>query len=242
MDALSSSGPGSVPCSTGTGHASPSAVVARSSLPLKEPPLPPSMIQAVIFDFGNVLCAFDNGRTAAALAPVCGLSPGELARRIQGSDLPRAYEAGEIPSPGFLAGVSELCGCPFDEGLFLRAFTDIFTPIPGTWQLVRELKGRVRLGLLSNTNPWHFEYGIRTTALFPLFEAVTLSYEVGALKPDRRIFEDALAKLALPPEACVFVDDIPGFVEGARSLGIHGIPFTSPGALRTALRDLGVEA
>ena len=209
---------------------------------LKEPPLPPSLIQAVLFDFGNVLCTFDNGRITAALAPVCGLSPGELARRIQGSDLPRAYEAGEIPSQVFRAGISDLCGCAFEEGLFVRAFTEIFTPLEGTWRLVRDLKGRVRLGLLSNTNPWHFEHGIRTTAIFPLFETVTLSFEVGALKPDRRIFEDALAKLALPPEACVFVDDIPAFVEGARSLGMHGIPFTDPDALRAALRALGVEA
>jgi putative hydrolase of the HAD superfamily len=204
------------------------------------PPTHP--IQAVIFDFGNVLCAFDNGRIAAALAPVCGRTPQELAGLIAGSDLPRAYEAGAIGSAAFLAGLSELCGCAFEEGFFLRAFTDIFTPIPGTWQLVRELKGRLRLGLLSNTNPWHFEHGIRTTAIFPLFETVTLSFEVGALKPDRRIFEDALAKLALPPEACVFVDDIPGFVEGARRLGLHGIPFTGPVALRAALRALGVEA
>ncbi len=209
---------------------------------LKEPLLPPALIQAVIFDFGNVLCTFDNGRIAAALAPVCGLSPGELARRIQGSDLPRAYEAGEIPSPAFLAGISALCGCAFEESFFVRAFSDIFTPIPGNWQLVRELEGRVRLGLLSNTNPWHFELGIRATPIFPLFEAVTLSFEVGALKPDRRIFEDILAKLDLPPEACAFVDDIPEFVEGARRLGMHGIPFTGPEALRTALRGLGLEA
>ncbi|MDE3032727.1 MAG: HAD family phosphatase [Acidobacteriota bacterium] len=202
---------------------------------------PASPIQAVIFDFGNVLCAFDNRRIAAALAPVCRRTPEELAGLIANSELPRAYESGTLTSGAFLAGISDLCGCAFEEGFFVRAFTEIFTPIEGTWRLVRELKGRLRLGLLSNTNPWHFEYGIRTTAIFPLFDTVTLSYEVGALKPDRRIFEDALAKLALPPEACAFVDDIPAFVEGARGLGMHGIPFTGPEALRVALRNLGLD-
>lgn len=211
--------------------------------PILRPPTPPaSPIQAVIFDFGHFLCAFDNRRIATALAPVCRRTPEELAGLIANSELPRAYESGTISSGAFLAGISELCGCAFEEGFFVRAFTDIFTPIMGTWQLVRELTGRLRLGLLSNTNPWHFEYGIRTTAIFPLFDTVTLSFEVGALKPDRRIFEDALAKLALPPEACVFVDDIPAFAEGAQSLGMHGIPFTGPDALRAALRNLGVEA
>jgi glucose-1-phosphatase len=201
-----------------------------------------SAIQAVIFDFGNVLCAFDNRRILTALAPVCGLPEEELARRIYGSDLPRAYEAGQIGSAEFLAAISDLCGHTFPEALFIRAFTDIFTPIEDTWRLVRALKPRYRLGLLSNTNPWHFAHGIRTTAVFPLFEAVTLSFEVGALKPDPRLYADATAKLGLPPSACLFIDDIPAFTEGARAFGMHGLTYTGPKALRAELRGLGVEA
>ena len=198
--------------------------------------------EAVIFDFGNVLCTFDNRRILAGLAPLCGLPPEELARRIAGSDLPRAYESGEIGSAAFLAGLSGLCGYAFPEAAFLRAFTDIFTPIEGTWRLVRALNPRFKLGLLSNTNPWHFEHSIRTTAVFPLFDAVTLSYEVGVMKPDPRIYADAARKLGLPPGACVFIDDIPAFAQGARTFGMQGITYTGPEALRTHLRALGVEA
>jgi len=197
-------------------------------------------IEAVIFDFGNVLCTFDNRRILAGLAPLCGLRPEELARRIEGSDLPRAYESGEIDSQAFLAGLSGLCGHPFAEAAFVRTFSDIFTPIEPTWQLVRALKPRYRLGLLSNTNPWHFEHGIRPTAVFPLFDAVTLSYEVGAMKPDPRIYADAVAKLALPPGACAFIDDLPENVEGARAAGLQGIHYTGPEALAAELRHLGI--
>ena len=197
-------------------------------------------IEAVIFDFGNVLCTFDNRRILAALAPLCGLPPEALARRIEGSDLPRAYESGEIESAAFLAGMSGLCGHALPEAAFVPAFSGIFTPIEATWRLVRALKPRYKLGLLSNTNPWHFEHGIRTTAVFPLFDAVTLSYEVGAMKPDRRIYADALAKLALPPGACVFIDDLPENVEGARAAGLHGIHYTGPEALEAELHGLGV--
>ncbi len=196
--------------------------------------------EAVIFDFGNVLCTFDHRRILAGLAPLCGLPQAELGRRIAGSDLPRAYESGEIDSPAFLAGLSGLCGYVFPEAAFLRAFTDIFTPIEGTWRLVRALKGRVRLGLLSNTNPWHFEHSIRPTPVFPLFDAVTLSYEVRAMKPDSRIYADATAKLALPPGACVFIDDLPENVEGARAAGMRGVHYTGPETLEAELRGLGV--
>jgi pimeloyl-ACP methyl ester carboxylesterase len=56
------------------------------------------------------------------------------------------------------------------------------------------------------------------------------------------IYADVLAKLALPPSACVFIDDLPENAEGARAAGMHGITYTGPGALRAELRRLGVEA
>ena len=200
----------------------------------------PPPLQAVLFDFGNVICAFDNRRIATALAPICGREPGALAALIQGSDLPRAYESGAIGSQDFLAGIRALCGHPFQEAAFVRAFTDIFTPIPETFALIRRLHGKVRLGLISNTNPWHFEHGIRPTSVYPLFEAVVLSHEVKALKPDPRIFQAALGALGLPAEACAFIDDIPAFSGAATALGLHGITYTGPTALEIELARLGL--
>lgn len=205
------------------------------------PDVPPrSAIRGILFDFGNVICAFDHGRFLAALAPLCGQSPEALARRIVDSDLPRAYESGEISSQAFLAGVSERCGFDFPEAPFVRAFTDIFTPIPSTFELIGRLKPRYRLGLVSNTNPWHAEHGIRTTSVYPLFDAVALSHEVRAMKPDPRIFATALERIGLPPEACVFIDDISAFADAASKLGIHGLTYTGPQALRDDLARLGV--
>lgn len=197
-------------------------------------------IRAILFDFGNVICAFDTRRFLSALGPHCGLAPEVLERRIYGSDLPRAYEAGALSSGEFLAGVSELCGYTFPEEVFVPAFTDIFTPIPTTFDLLRRLSPRYRLGLVSNTNPWHVEHGIRTTDVFPLFEAVSFSHEVRAMKPDRRIFEDALAKLRLPARSCVFIDDVPAFAEAATALGMHGLTYLGPESLAAELRGLGV--
>ena len=201
-----------------------------------------SGLRGVFFDFGNVICAFDNRRILRALAPLCGRSPEALERLIYSSALPTAYESGALSSHAFLAGISSLCGCAFPEEVFVPAFTDIFTPIESTFALIRRLKPRYKLGLISNTNPWHAEHGIRTTDVFSLFEAVTFSHEVGALKPDPRIFEHALAQLGLPPEACAFIDDVPAFAQAATALGMHGITYTGPEALREDLRALGVEA
>lgn len=198
-------------------------------------------IQGIVFDFGNVICSVDNGRFLKALGILCGLPPELLHQRIfLGSTLPDDYESGRIDSAGFLAGISKECGTPLSEETLRRAHSQIFTPIESTQSLIRRLKPYYRLGLLSNTNPWHFELGISTTPIFPLFDTVTLSYEVGAMKPSPAIYADALTKLALPPEACVFIDDRPEFTDAAQAMGMRGIPYTGEGELLEAMAGMGI--
>lgn len=52
------------------------------------------------------------------------------------------------------------------------------------------------------------------------FDHAFYSYEVGLAKPDPAFFELILARIVQPPEAVMFVDDLPGNVRGARRLGI----------------------
>ncbi len=201
----------------------------------------PGPIRGVIFDFGNVIYRFDNGRILAGLSALCGKPVSQLAALLAASTLSEDYESGRLDSPAFLEGVSRLCGYPFPEDAFLRAFTDIFTPIESTLALIRRLAPRFRLGLISNTNPWHFEHTIRPCEIFPLFQAVTLSHVLKALKPDPRLYEDVLAQLGLPAEACVFIDDRPEFAEGARQLGMQGITYRDAESLIRELEALGVK-
>ena len=193
--------------------------------------------RAVIFDFGNVLCTFDNLRFLEGLSSLCGKPAGDLGELLYGqSTLTQDYEAGRIDSRAFHREVSRLCGTDLPEPDFIRVYTDIFTPIHATFDLIRKLKPGYKLGLLSNTSPWHFERAIRTTEVFPLFDSVTLSFEVGASKPDPRLFEDALSKLDLLAEECLYVDDLPAFAQAATDHLLHGITYTTPVALLTELR------
>ena len=41
------------------------------------------------------------------------------------------------------------------------------------------------------------------------------------LKPDPRIYHLVLDRLGLPAEQCLFVDDQPGNIEGARAVGMQ---------------------
>ena len=198
------------------------------------------MIRGVIFDFGNVICSFDVGIFLAKLHGWSGLDVGTLRDRIYGSGLHSRYERGDISSEEFHREVVRRIGMDIPVDELAERFSDIFTPLESTQGLIRALKGRFRLGLLSNTNEWHFLRHIRKVPVFPLFDAVTLSFEVGALKPEPEIYLDALRKLSLPPEECVFIDDIGKYAEGAAAVGIRGIRYTGHADLLRELSDLGV--
>jgi putative hydrolase of the HAD superfamily len=75
-----------------------------------------------------------------------------------------------------------------------------------------------KTGLISNT--WGVE---PPQDLGDLFDAVVLSGRTGLRKPDRAIYLLAADRLSVPPAECVFVDDMPANVEGARSAGMAGL-------------------
>jgi glucose-1-phosphatase len=198
------------------------------------------LIRGVIFDFGNVICSFDVDIFLAKLHEGSGLDVETLRDRIYGSRLHSRYERGEISSVEFHREIVRRIGVDVPAEELAERFCDIFTPIGSTQDLIRSLKGKYRLGLLSNTNEWHYLRHIRKVPVFPLFDTVTLSFEVGALKPEPEIYLDALRKLSLPPEACVFIDDIGKYAEGAAEVGIRGIRYTGHAELVRELSGLGV--
>ena len=55
------------------------------------------------------------------------------------------------------------------------------------------------------------------------------------IKPDARIFKVLLERYAIPAEEAVFIDDNPNNALAASALGVHGIHFRSPEALRAEL-------
>ena len=200
------------------------------------------VIRGVIFDFGGVIHSFDFGLFFRKLGSRTGRTYEQMASLIAGSELPRRYECGEISSGEFYRGISGLCGLRVAEEEFVSAFVGIFTPIVSTISLIRALSRSYRLGLLSNTNEWHFERHIRAVEIFPLFDAVTLSYRARTMKPSEGIYRDLLEKIDLSPEECVFVDDLEENVAGARRVKIHAIRYRGHEDLVSSLAELGVVA
>jgi FMN phosphatase YigB (HAD superfamily) len=59
---------------------------------------------------------------------------------------------------------------------------------------------------------------IKNLGLARFFEHMSLSYEVGVRKPDKRIYLDALEALNIKGHECIFIADEISDLEGARAL------------------------
>jgi len=200
-------------------------------------------IKAIIFDFGNVIATFDNNVFIQRISEYTEKSAEELTRLIyRESDLPRRFECGLMTDAEFYYAIRFLCllDIPMDD--FIRAYTEIFTPIEATNDLIAALKKKgYKLGLLSNTSHMDFTFGIKRIPAFNYFCAVTTSFEVGAMKPSGRIYSDALRKIGEPAEACVYIDDIEEYVAAAEKLGLRGIHYIGHDNLMEDLKKIGVE-
>jgi len=198
-------------------------------------------ITAVLFDFGHVIASFDLERMVRNLADASGSTPAAIRGFMADvRDLALQYESGSLTSDQFFLYVKTKTGLGIDRDRFREAYCDIFTPIPGTHEIIRALKPRYRLGLVSNTSEWHFEYGVRPVEVFPLFDTVTLSYEVGAMKPDPAVYHDALRKLGLPAAGCVYIDDIQVNVDAAERLGMRAFRYIDHSTLLRDLASAGI--
>ena len=69
-----------------------------------------------------------------------------------------------------------------------------------------------------------------------LFDVVISSADVGYAKPEEEIYRFALEQLALPPEAALFIDDLPRNTLAAEQIGIATIVFTTPSDLVEELK------
>jgi putative hydrolase of the HAD superfamily len=72
------------------------------------------------------------------------------------------------------------------------------------------------------------------------FEHKFMSYQIGFSKPDPRIYEHVIERLAFEPSQMIFIDDKEPNVHAAKGFGINAIHFTDFLELRKLLSKYGV--
>ena len=195
------------------------------------------------FDMGNVLLRFDHEIACRQMGQVAGISADRVRQIVFDSGLERRYERGEVTSREFYDIFCRESGTDGDYEALYRAGGAIFEINVPLIPIVVQLRAvQHRLGILSNTCEAHWDYcsSGRYSVISKLFDVVALSYVLGALKPERAIFEAAARLAQARPQEIFYVDDRNENVAAARDCGFDAVLYTTPARLAADIRKRGV--
>lgn len=205
-------------------------------------------IKAIVFDFGRVISAQKSSSLFRAYEEDLGLPSGTINRIMFGSSAWEDALIGRKTGREFWQAIGPQLklSTPQAVDAFRRRYRADEAINEGTVEIIRHLhaSGWYKLAVLSNSPPglsgWLAEWD-----MLNLFDAVFCSGDEGVKKPDPAAFQILLDRLGVEAEEAVFIDDTLGHVEAARSLGLHGIRFTTAEQLERDLEDVlaaGIQA
>jgi putative hydrolase of the HAD superfamily len=206
------------------------------ALPMNRDP-----IEVILYDLGNVILPFSHYQIAEKLSLFSHKKEFQDPQRIFSylfdfqNGVINSYEVGEVSSGEFFKSLKESLDLSISFEQFIPIWNDIFTENQEVSKIILSQKGKWKLGLISNTNPLHFDYCLKKFPILRTFDKWILSHEIGFKKPAVEIFRRAIEWALVEPERILFIDDMKKHVEVAISLGIQGIHFISAEQLREAL-------
>lgn len=184
-------------------------------------------MQAIIFDLGRVLIDVDVSRGLFGLFPrPAGGSVESIITQIIADPLFALFNTGKLSPVEFHLAMMKKFSLNMDFNEFKQRWCDIFDPMPSMGELVASLKGKVRLGMLSDTDPIHWDYIRNHFDVVSHFDNPTLSFKIGYRKPALQAYQAAIETVGVEPRACLYVDDLPENVRGAQEAGLDAIQFT----------------
>jgi glucose-1-phosphatase len=196
---------------------------------------------AVVFDLGMVLVPFDYKIMVKRLEEVePGLGNHFIESYRNNYNIHRDFERGKISNDDFVDMMLKVIDFKIDSETFKRFYSEIFTFNQNVIDLLPVIKKNYRLFLLSNTNAIHHQYGWKNFSFIQHFEKLILSHEVGAVKPEEKIYRAVEAASGLPSEEHIFIDDIKEYADTPKKFGWDGIHFIGYDDLVFNLKSKGI--
>ncbi len=172
---------------------------------------PPLAIDTIIFDLGNVIVDLDLEATSRQLKTLLRSDVSEQELQL----LFEQYELGYFSEMAFLQKMKQVCLPTTEESIILTAWNAILLGVnPIRWEMLRVLKGKYQLLVLSNTNETHIKWvhkdlreNHQVFDFEGLFDRVYYSHQLHQRKPNEEIYRSVIESSALEPGRALFVDD-----------------------------------
>ena len=187
------------------------------------------MPKTVLLDLGNVLFEIDIPKCSqnlyALLDPNVDRTQFREAFRLKNE----ALETGELSKAVFINFILRHAKKGVQALDVILAWNSMLIGMPRHhFDLLRQLKKRYHLLLLSNINAFHHgrflemiaeDHGI--TDFDSYFHQVFYSHMIGHRKPDRSAFQYVLDQIDHGPKDILYLDDTEGHLQSASNLGIQ---------------------
>ncbi len=186
-------------------------------------------MQAIIFDFGGVLCFHPSDAKVDILADRCGLSRAQFLETYWANRVP--YDRGDFDPAEYWRLFSAKVGrqyTPAQIEEFRRLDVDFWMDFDQPMiDWIRSLRAaRIKVGLISNL-PYDLGEHLRKEKFYELFDHATLSYEQRCVKPDSPIYLECCHGLGVEPSQALFLDDREPNTQGAIAVGMNALLFES---------------
>lgn len=200
--------------------------------------------QAILFDYGNVLCMPQLESDLAMMAKLCAIDLNAFKTLYwQWRD---EYDLGVLDGKMYWTKIAGHCDKMLSDDQ-ISSLVELDNAgwarpnaVMAKWAaLVKEHK--FRTAILSNM-PTDMRDYLRRLSWLPDFDHYTFSCEISAVKPDPEIYRHCLKGLNIAASEALFIDDRQMNVAAAHELGIESVVFTGPAALSGAISRYGLPA
>ncbi len=199
------------------------------------------MIRHVIFDIGQVLIDVLLTEFLEKFAAAFQVDPSVIISNSQnGAHID--FMTGKVSGEEFYQRTTQ----SFNHSLPLEDFKNLWIQMLGeqkddTARIVKLLSEKnYNLSLLSNIDPWHFEYCEQNYPVLKAFNRKFVSFKLKLKKPDPEIFIKVASELKSDPQDCLLIDDKLENVDSAKKVGFQAVQFIDVGQLREWLKKRGI--
>ncbi len=196
-------------------------------------------IKNLIFDLGGVIINLSVDKTYHAFSKLSGIPAQQLKELAKVTTFFADYEKGTISDDDFRMALRNFLRTDSSDAQLDDAWNAMLLDIPRPRiDLLKELRSRYQLFLLSNTNNIHLqcfskivEDSFDVPSLDSFFHKSYYSHLMRMRKPDVEIYQHVLMDNLLAPGETLFFDDTKVNLEGAELAGIKTFHVLHPDQL-----------